>query len=149
MNSGFFISRSDFQKMSERTQDEILNAVTGGDSSPQSEPDYSGLAVALNSMQATQFVKGLSGKSRNVLKTILEIKGVESGFWMKTLAVVLMVEADSLTGVWSGLTRRSRTVTGDENAYLIDWVWHEEDDDYFGTLNNVTIKHLKKAMSIR
>ena len=84
-------------------------------------------------MQATQFVKGLSGKSRNVLKTILEIKGVESGFWMKTLAVVLMVEADSLTGVWSGLTRRSRTVTGDENAYLIDWVWHVIDhlDDVF------------------
>lgn len=149
MNSGFFISRSDFQKMSERTQEEILSAVTGEDSSPQSALDYSGLAADLSSLQATQFVKGLSGKSRNVLKAILEIKGVESGFWMKTLAVTLMVESDSLTGVWSGLTRRSRTVTGDENAYLIDWVWHEEEEDYFGTLNNVTIKNLKKAMNIR
>lgn len=149
MNSGFFISRSDFQKMSERTQDEILSAVTGEDSSQQPTPDYSGLAADLSSLQATQFVKGISGKSRSVLKAILEIKGVESGFWMSTLAVTLMVSADSLTGVWSGLTRRSRTVTGDENAYLIDWVWHEAESDYFGTLNTVTIKNLKKAMNIR
>ncbi|MDA8501768.1 hypothetical protein NNO02_04810 [Citrobacter sp. Awk 2] len=149
MNSGFFISRSDFQKMSERTQAEILSAVTGEDNSQHSEPDYSGLAADLSSLQATQFVKGLSGKSRNVLKAILEIKDVESGFWMKTLAVTLSVEADSLTGVWSGLTRRSRTVTGDANAYLIDWVWREQEEDYFGTLNAITIKNLKKAMNIR
>lgn len=148
MNSGFFISRSDFQKMSERTQDEILSAVTGEENSQQTITDYSGLAADLSSMQATQFVKGLSGKSRNVLKTILEINGVESGFWMKTLAEILMCEADSLSGVWSGLTRRGRTVTGDENAYLIDWVWHEQEQDYFGTLNTITIKNLKKAMKI-
>ncbi|MFJ5339894.1 hypothetical protein ACIPSQ_13645 [Pectobacterium parvum] len=148
MDSGFFISRTAFQKMSERAQDEIMSAVTGEDNSHQATQEYSGLAVDLSSLQATQFVKGLSSKSRNVLKVILEIKGVESGFWLKSLAVALMCESGSLSGVWSGLTRRSRTVTGDENAHLIDWVWDEKEEDYFGTLNTVAIKNLKKAMNL-
>ncbi len=148
MNSGFLISNTDFLKMSERTQSEILNAVTGRNSQ-QSTSGYGGDAADLSTLQATQLVKGLSSKTRNVLRTIVELKDVESGFWMAELAKVLECEADSLAGVWSGLTRRTRTITGDENAFLIDWVWHEEEKDYVGTLDTVTIKNLRSTLNVR
>lgn len=148
MSSGLFISSSDFLKMSERTQSEILNVATGRNNQ-QSISDYDGTAADLSTLQATQLVRGLGTKSRNVLKAIIEMKGIESGFWMEQLAKALKCEADSLSGVWSGLTRRTRTITGDENAFLIDWVWTEEKKDYFGTLDAVTIKNLRSALNVR
>lgn len=148
MSSGFFVSSTDFLMMSERTQSEILN-VTTGRGAQQSSSDYDGAAADLSTLQATQLVRGLSAKTRNVLKTIVEMNDVESGFWMGQLAKTLKCEADSLSGVWSGLTRRTRTITGDENAFLIDWVWFEEQEEYFGTLDAVTIKNLRSALNVR
>lgn len=148
MSSGFFLSNSDFLKLSERTQADILNIVTGGQSQAI-ESEYSGGAADLSSLQATNFVNGLSHKTRNVLKVILELEGVESGFWMGDLEYALKCDSQSLSGVWSGLTRRIRTVANDKSAYLIDWEWSEEMNSYRGTFNTVTLKNLKIALNVR
>jgi len=73
----------------------------------------------LPSLQAGRLVRGLSGKSRSVLKAILEHSDSSNGFWCEDLASELRVDISDLTGVWSGLTRRIRTVTGSPDAYLI------------------------------
>jgi len=73
----------------------------------------------LPSLQAGRLVRGLSGKSRSVLKAILEHSDSSNGFWCEDLASELRVDISDLTGVWSWLTRRIRTVTGSPDAYLI------------------------------
>ncbi|MBP6518669.1 hypothetical protein [Shewanella sp.] len=148
MSSGFYISKEDFVKMPERTQSDILNTVTGGQSET-SETEYKGSAADLSSLQAATLVKGLSSKTRNVLKTIVELPYIEKGFWEADLAYELKCKPESLSGVWSGLTRRTRTITSDKSAYLIDWKWDEEMEGNLGSLNTVTLKNLKIALNVR
>uniref|UniRef100_UPI001AEC026F hypothetical protein n=1 Tax=Methylobacterium sp. B1 TaxID=91459 RepID=UPI001AEC026F len=65
------------------------------------------------------------------------------------------VSAPELRGVWGGLTRRTKTITGDPNAYLIDWSKSEAEFDENGTyidqrgeVTEMTYQSLRKAFGI-
>ena len=114
------------------------------------DPGYdraASLRAHLSSLQAERLVRGLSDKSRSVLKAILESEDGELGFWCKSVAEELGFDVSELSGVWSGLTRRTRTVSDDSDAYLIGWAWDEGRDDYYGKLHPTTYRNCKKAMN--
>jgi hypothetical protein len=64
-------------------------------------------------------------------------------------------EPNDLRGVWSGLTRRTRNILGDDSADLVWWEGEailDEDDnyvDFVGRVSALTHQSLKTAMGIR
>ncbi|EEU9561211.1 hypothetical protein FXI36_24300 [Escherichia coli] len=144
--SGIFLSKEDLENLSPSAKEEIFALVSGDISNVYVENDDG--PIDLSSLQAEKLVKGLSEKSRSVLKLIIESDDGERGFWCEYIADELEIEVEELSGVWSGLTRRTRTVSGDSDAYLISWAWDDSRDDYYGKLHPTTYKNCKKAMNI-
>lgn len=145
--SGIFLSLADLQKLSAGARSEIMAVITEGIDEDIFEENGEG-PTDLSSLQAEKLVRGLSSKSRSVLKAILENSDGSNGFWCEELASELEVDVTELTGVWSGLTRRIRTVTGSPEAYLISWAWDDEKQDYYGKMHTTTFKNCKKAVNI-
>lgn len=146
MTSGIFLSREDLMLLSDQAKEEVLALATGDSVSGVYEESEDG-PTDLSLLQAERLVRGLSDKSRTVLKAILESEDGERGFWCKSLAKELGFDVSELSGVWSGLTRRTRTVSDDSEAYLISWAWDDDRDDYYGTLHPTTYRNCKKAMN--
>ncbi|CND92256.1 MULTISPECIES: hypothetical protein [Enterobacterales] len=146
MTSGIFLSREDLMLLSDSAKEEVLALATGESISGVYEELEDG-PTDLSSLQAERLVRGLSDKSRSVLKAILESEDGEQGFWCKSVAEELGFDVSELSGVWSGLTRRTRTVSDDSDAYLIGWALDESRDDYYGTLHPTTYRNCKKAMN--
>ena len=92
---------------------------------------------------ARAFLQGCSARTREVLAAI-----VQSGdsFSLRQLEIDTRAEEGSLRGVWTGLTKRTRTITGDDEAYLIQWSEQAEDGDYTGRLTPVTLNAFKRAL---
>lgn len=145
--SGIFLSLADLQKLSSGARSEVMAVITEGIDENIFEENGEG-PTDLSSLQAEKLVRGLSSKSRSVLKAILENSDSSNGFWCEELASELEVDVTELTGVWSGLTRRIRTVTGSPDAYLISWAWDDEKQDYYGKMHTTTFKNCKKAVNI-
>ncbi|EIR7372367.1 hypothetical protein LXH42_004297, partial [Salmonella enterica subsp. enterica serovar Poona] len=139
-------SKHDLMLLSDFAREEVLALISGDFATGVYEESEDG-PTDLSSLQAEKLVRGLSEKSRSVLKAILESSDGEKGFWCKSIAEELDLEVSELSGVWSGLTRRTRTVSDDSDAYLISWAWDEERDDYYGTLHPTTYRNCKKAMN--
>jgi len=145
--SGIFLSLTDLQKLSTNARSEVLSLIADGLNDDIFEGNGEG-PTDLSSLQAEKLVRGLSGKSRSVLRAILENSDSSNGFWCEELASELELDVGDLTGVWSGLTRRIRTVTGAPDAYLIAWAWDDERQDYYGKMHTATFKNCKKAVNI-
>ncbi|WP_438288757.1 hypothetical protein [Edwardsiella tarda] len=146
MMSGLFLSRSDLMLLSDSAREEVMALLTKDHLLDVYEESEDGPSD-LSSLQAERLIGGLSNKSRLVLKAILESEDGEKGFWCNSLAETLGFDVSDLTGVWSGLTRRTRTVSDDPEAYLISWAWDEKRDDYYGNLHPTTYRNCKKAMN--
>ncbi|CNJ55129.1 hypothetical protein [Yersinia mollaretii] len=146
MMSGLFLSRDDLMLLSDSAREEVLALATGESISAVYEESEDG-PTDLSSLQAERLVRGLSDKSRSVLKAILESEDGEQGFWCKSVAEELGFDVSELSGVWSGLTRRTRTVSDDHEDYLISWACDEDRDDYYGKLHPTTYRNCKKAMN--
>ena len=54
------------------------------------------------------------------------------------------VKPGALRGVWTGLTKRVPTITGDDNAKLIEWS-ETDADEWNGRLMPVTREALRRA----
>jgi len=145
--SGIFLSLIDLQKLSAGARSEVLALIAEGVDEDVFEENGEG-PTDLSSLQAEKLVRGLSSKSRSVLKAILENSDSSNGFWCEDLASELEVDVADLTGVWSGLTRRIRTVSGSSDAYLISWAWDDDRQDYYGKMHSTTFKNCKKAVNI-
>ena len=145
--SGIFLSLDDLQKLSVSARSEVMAIIAEGMDGNIFDDNGEG-PTDLSSLQSEKLVRGLSSKSRSVLKVILENSDASNGFWCEDLASELEVDVSDLTGVWSGLTRRIRTVTGSPHAYLISWAWDDERQDYFGKMHPTTFKNCKKAVKI-
>lgn len=115
------INKDDFSKLSISAQTEILNLFKNNsliDSSAEMDGE-------LTKKQVNEIIKGLSEKSRNVLKAVANLGSNFIAF--DDLLVELDTDADEIKGVWSGLTTRSRNITHDPEFTLIDWVWQGEE----------------------
>lgn len=144
MSSGVFITTNNLRALSLSAQKEIQALFFNSLLSNEDKESEDG-PTDISSRQAEKLVHGLSPKSRSVLLSIIKRNGE---FLCKDLASEFKVDVSYFTGVWSGLTRRIRTVTGDSEAILIGWSWNEKNDDYIGRLNQVTTDNCKKAMSL-
>jgi len=147
MTSGIFLSREDVMSLSDSAKEEVMALATGESISGMYEETEDGPSD-LSSLQAEKLVRGLSDKSRSVLKAIIESEDGVQGFWCESIAEELGFDVSELSGVWSGLTRRTRTVCDDSEAYLISWALDEDRDDYFGNLHPITYRNCKKAMNL-
>ena len=93
---------------------------------------------------ARAFLLGCNSKTKQALTFI-----VESGetFSIHALENQMEVERGSLRALWGGLTKRTRTITGDPDAWLIQWGDELESGDFIGQLNPVTHNSFKRALA--
>lgn len=112
----------------------------GEDEEEPEDEDFVDLTLA----QARKLLEGCSPKVVQSLRFI--VRQGEDGFEISDLAEVLGVdlETSDLRGVWAGITKRTRTVTGNPDAYLIHWVGHDE--GWTGLLSEKSYRSLKQAI---
>jgi hypothetical protein len=110
------------------------------------QDDYEGYEqIELDTQAARVFVQGCGEKTLAVLHTIIELG---NPFSLRQLEQRFGVGENGLRSVWSGLTKRSKTITGDASAYLVKFVWNDNasEEDYWGHLSEVTFASLAKVL---
>lgn len=99
----------------------------------------------LSTAQAKKFLDRVSDKVRTTIRAIAEADA--AGFEMKAVRKALSLGPnDDLRGVWGGMTKRTRTVLGDDEAYLI-W-WNETDEDWIGRVSPMTHRSFRKVLGL-
>ena len=100
----------------------------------------------LSVAQAKKFLDRVSDKVRTTLRVIAEAD--VAGFDMARVMEALNVDdGGDLRGVWGGITKRVRTVLGDDEAYLIWWT-EREDGGWNGRVSETTHRSLRKVLGI-
>lgn len=97
--------------------------------------------VDLTVKDAERFLENCSPKTISVLKQIVARDG---RFLLPDIAAALRVGQGALGGVWGGLTKRTRTITKEPDASLIDWKW--TGGKWQGRLSPGTTVALEKAL---
>jgi hypothetical protein len=157
--SGIIISISELNNWPRPLRNEVLSRVLNDSTGLVEEEisDSSAQAVAdahfaeLSPGQVRDFVAGCAPKTRAALEAMA--RSETRFFNLKDLAATLKVPHNDLVGVWRGLTRRVRTVTGDPKAYLIYWhgegVYDDQENylDHLGELTELTYSSLRKALA--
>lgn len=99
----------------------------------------------LSVAQTKKFLYRVSDKVRTTLRVIAEAD--QAGFEVGPIMQAIGTEdAGSLRGVWGGITKRVRTVLGDDEAHLIWWI--ERDHGWEGRVSPMTHRSLRKAFGI-
>jgi hypothetical protein len=124
-SSGIFISSEMLKALPERVRQtlisHVLSTADGSTSTSIDEPSsFSENIVELSPSQARALLDGLyNPKTRKAVEFIA--RGKSRVFQVAELAKSLGEKPSALSGVWSGITRRARTVSGERLAKLIDW----------------------------
>ncbi|MFZ4381146.1 MAG: hypothetical protein ACOYO0_04170 [Sandarakinorhabdus sp.] len=114
----------------------------GGPVANDDEEEPADLSVA----QAKKFLDRVSDKVRTTLRVIAESDN--SGFDMARVKEALGVGDDTdLRGVWGGITKRVRTVLGDDEANLIWWT-QKESGDWIGRVSPMTHRSFSKVLGL-
>jgi hypothetical protein len=108
-----------------------------------SDEDGNGGRADLSVAQARRLVQGLGTRSRKFLRFLVQKNGRAS---YKSLCSHLGTE--SLRGIEGGITQRTRTVLGEDDAYLVEWEESDSIDENEGTFNlsQTTLASLKKVL---
>ena len=153
MNSGAFLPFAALPGFSPAFQAEFadyIKAQLGAQSDEEigagpAQTDESEEPSDLSVAQAKKFLDRVSDKVRSTLRVIAEAD--PAGFEMKAVRRALgLTDEDDLRGVWGGITKRVRTVLGDDEAYLIWWI--EQEHDWIGRVSQMTHRSLGKALGI-
>ncbi len=159
LTSGIFIPISCLNAWPSALRKEVLSRVLNDATEPLEE-EISGNSAQvmadahfaeLSPGQARDFVAGCGPKTRAALEAMAKSK--TRFFNMQAVAAALKVPNEDLVGVWRGLTRRVRTITGDPKAYLIYWhgegIYDDQENylDHRGELTELTYASLRKAMA--
>lgn len=124
------ISLDKFMTLSENAQKEILDLFRNKQKITREEATEG----ELTRRQVSNLLHGLSDKSKSVLKmTVKEFESDHIDY--EQLLEKLDMVGENLTGVWSGITKRCRNVTGDQEFVLIDWAKCEDNDNYIGSMH--------------
>lgn len=110
-------------------------------SPPAACPSPSVGPADLNVAAVDLFLQNCSPKSIAVLKQIVARKG---SFLLNDIASAMRVRQGGLGGVWGGLTKRTRTVTGDDDARFVEWKW--VGGKWHGRVSPVTTASLETAL---
>jgi hypothetical protein len=108
-----------------------------------SRPDEEGLAE-LSVRAAQLFLNNCSDKTVKVLSYIVSKNGD-----FRAAELYRHMKVKNLRGVWTGLTRRVRSVTKDDCALLINWVYKPGEQDYRGVMAAATVDSLRIALAER
>jgi hypothetical protein len=104
----------------------------------------------LSVAQATRFFEGCSEKTKRVIGAMVE---GDREFRFSALKQSLNMSTAELSGgVWSGITKRTRTILGDRKARLITWGQNEYENgvwqDAVGTMSETTYKSFRKLLGM-
>lgn len=161
MNTGgIYITMEYLASLPQEEQDFVFDLLRGQAAASTRKPPSASDATAvtndghfaeLSPGQAREFYAGCGLKTQKAIATI--VAGSSRQFQLADVAKALEVPAGELRGVWGGLTRRVKTITGDEDAYLIDWVSseaeHDSDGNYIdhqGALTELTYRSFRKVL---
>ena len=154
--TGVFISAATLNSASPALRSKILELIMGAETAVPSSSSDSGIHddnfVEFSPGQIKTFIDGCSDKTRAALEVMA--RSPSRQFQLADVASALNVEPSELRGVWGGLTRRTQTVSGDPNAYLIYWagdpVYNENEEyvDHVGELTEMTYQSLRKAFRL-
>jgi hypothetical protein len=163
---GVFISSSTLMRMPNDVRELIVAFVMGHHDDADAEkasggldagtrdggPDDDGFAD-LTPRQARRYIAGCGERTRAAIEAIA--RSNSRYFQVRDVAAAVGVAPNELRGVWGGLTRRVKTVTGDADAYLVYWNGSEPvfDDegtyvDQRGEITELTYKSLRKAIGL-
>ena len=106
----------------------------------QDDGEYAELGI----QAARAFLQGCGEKTTQALALIVE---AGESFSMRELESKMKVGQGELRGVWAGLTKRVRTITGDDEAELIAWGEQSKDGDWQARLMPVTREAFRRALS--
>ena len=115
-------------------------------SSIKSDEDIVDFTPAL----ARRFVRGCSKKTTTALTAM--VSNQDNEFKLSAVGKALSVPVSELTGVWAGITRRTRTVVGESKVYLIRWLPDQvygpqgEYLDQTGAFSEMTYRSLRKVL---
>ena len=93
---------------------------------------------------ARAFLLGCNAKTQRALQLIIEAGDT---FSIQEIERQMEVERGSLRALWGGLTKRTRTITGDPDAALIEWGEQTDTGDYVGHLTSVSYSSFKRALT--
>jgi len=159
--SGIFITTDHLKSLPKQQQDFLLGIISGREpisdapAEPRSAEHESEMEdthfAELSPGQARDFYAGCGHKTRKAIEVIAD--SASRRFQLADVAKAIGVEPKDLTGVWGGLTRRLKTITGDSDAYLIDWtksdpVLDEKENyiDHRGEVTELTYRSFRKAL---
>jgi hypothetical protein len=140
---GLWVSANVFRSFNKSIQDALIDALRGtGNQSLSALNDENDEGLAdLTPAQAREFITGCHAKTKDVIREI--IKSDSRSFQTKNVASALEFKTKELTAVWSGITKRTGTITGVQGAKLIGWGEYKEQ----GWLTEKTHKSLRKAFN--
>lgn len=146
--NGIFISTEALKAAPDSLRRSILNLVLAdaGSADVAREVETEDGFAELSPGQVKAFLEGCSEKTKLALETIA--RGRSRQFKLNDVAKALKVEPVALKGVWGGLTRRTKTITGDASAYLIDWIEDEKLDQWIGELSEMTYQSFRRAFRL-
>ncbi|HHY2939354.1 TPA: hypothetical protein ACV5RJ_003659 [Enterobacter roggenkampii] len=141
------LSEEDLASFTKTTRNEIAAFIHSQLFQDEEIENNDGVAIDLSSSQASELINKISKKSLAVIRAMLN-EG-EDGFYFDDIAEAIGEDEDDLRGVFSGLTRRVRNVTGQPKAELFDkWFDYDNNDRRWGKMNLVTYNNLKRIMKI-
>ena len=155
---GIFITTTTIKSLPKPEQDFLFGIISGremvaGESKSAAEDEEleDEHFAELSPGQARDFYSGCGVKTRKAIDVIAD--SASHRFQLADIAEALGEKPGDLRGVWSGLTRRLKTITGDSGAYLIDWAKNKgvfDDDgnyvDHTGELTEMTYRSFRKAL---
>ncbi|MFK8986699.1 hypothetical protein [Acinetobacter seifertii] len=131
------ISLEKFLGLTKSTQDEILNVFR----EEQQTVNINTVEGELTRKQVNALLNGLSEKSKTVLKVLVENFDNNHIHYDELIKTLDMVD-ENLTGVWSGITKRSRNIANDSNFDLIDWNTRDKYGSVIGMMHPITFSHI-------
>jgi hypothetical protein len=102
-------------------------------------------------VQANKFLEGCSEKTKKILRGIMQ--GNNEHFLLSDLACSLQMTIDDLSGVWGGLTKRTRTILGDKKLKIVVWPQNFFDEnnrwvDAKGAVSKTTYASFRMALGL-
>lgn len=159
--SGIFITADHLKSLPAQEQDFLFGIISGrGAVMPEPatpRPSSQDVDVEdehfaeLSPGQARDFYAGCGAKTRKAIDVIAD--SGDRHFQVADVAKAIGVRPNELAGVWGGLTRRLKTITGDADGYLIDWTKGEpvldDEENYIdqtGEVTELTYRSFRKAL---
>jgi hypothetical protein len=100
----------------------------------------------LSLAQVRKMLQRAGIKTRGALRAIAEAKPSE--FKAGEIAKALKVGEADLRGTWAAITKVTRTVLGDKDAFLIKWNQDEATEKWTAQVSEMTHRSLQKAFQI-